>query len=369
MNHNQNKGGSSIPGNSAKFNSAAPPFPSSSLKPNTTTSTSSTSSSSSSFNRFQSLHNHMQHQHVPPHHHQQQPQQQSLHSISSNIERVSNSLSSLPQQPNQPNGTLEISFQHFSELLILLQNTQLQIKKLVQYQEQTYQWNMKHHENMKKVIKSFNNLNAIMKQKYQSPDSSIDISNNNNNNNASSTSVISTTTNKSENTIAGDKKPSKGNNIVYYEKNQQSKDLDITYHQRIMDCYRDNDPYSQDLQALVENIDYNLFMELKEKSIKIILPIILLWMKETNNTKISLSLIILYMTFEKYPAMFEKKKYRELISQFGTSLQHLEESHIIDDLSNMDLFPFTFTEYNSLKSALNQSHHQQQDQQQQQSIL
>ncbi|EFA85932.1 hypothetical protein PPL_01165 [Heterostelium album PN500] len=144
-------------------------------------------------------------------------------------------------------------------------------------------------------------------------------------------------------------------NIQYIEKKEQPLSIpsSLTYHQRIMDVYHKEGLESQQLLDLVENIDYKLFSQLQEESIEIILPIILKFQTETIELHlIAISLIVLWMMFEKFPHFFSKRKYTDIMSQFNYQMKQLERTSVIEDLKENHMFPFTNEEYNLLKNII-----------------
>ncbi|GAM22886.1 hypothetical protein SAMD00019534_060610 [Acytostelium subglobosum LB1] len=164
---------------------------------------------------------------------------------------------------------VEVTPKQLHELQLDIENINLQLKRLFQFQEQTYRWNMKHHENMKKIIKSFNVLNNIMRQ---------------DSNESSSSSGVSTSRSQETKQLADKrrKNDTKSTNIVFYEKaNPSSRDSgqDNNFNQEVIDLYKRYGPVSEELQQLLSDLDYSLFVQLKEESMEIILPVLLKWIK------------------------------------------------------------------------------------------
>ncbi|EGC32112.1 hypothetical protein DICPUDRAFT_38833 [Dictyostelium purpureum] len=196
-----------------------------------------------------------------------------------------------------------------NQILILLQTVQCQIKRISTFQDQTYQWNTKHHQYLQNVLKSFNKINAI----FNTKEGNFNDSNNNQSND---------------------------NKII---KNQ-------TFHQKIISVYDPLNPFSQELQYLVMQIDKDLFDELEEESIIIIYPFILKWFKEENPIQIVVALVLLWEISLKFHYL--GKKFKDINKKLLVCLNIIESKGIINNLHCQGVFPFSEEEYIKLKSFL-----------------
>ncbi|KAN0034477.1 hypothetical protein ACTFIV_000990 [Dictyostelium citrinum] len=195
--------------------------------------------------------------------------------------------------------------QQLNQVLMLLQTLQSQAKKIASFQNQTYEWNLKHHQNLKNVLKSFNRLNSIIDSK---------VSNNESNE----------------------------NNIKEYGE---------TFHQKILNTYNPLDPFSEELENLIMQIDRSLFLQLRDDSLEIIYPFILKWLKENNS--LVLSLVLIWESSTKFHHLLNNKKFKDINKKILDCIIDYENKGIISTLVNQNEFPFSDDEYNNLKKFLN----------------
>ncbi|KAM9962185.1 hypothetical protein ACTFIR_005080 [Dictyostelium discoideum] len=201
--------------------------------------------------------------------------------------------------------------QQLNQVLILLQTLQSQAKKIASFQNQTYEWNLKHHQNLKNVLKSFNRLNSIIDSKG----SNNELNENNNNDN-----------------------------------NKEFENGE-TFHQKIINTYDPLDPFSEELENLIMQIDRGLFHQLRDDSLEIIYPFILKWLKENNS--LVLSLVLIWESSTKFHHLLNKKKFKEINKKILDCIVDYENKGIISTLINQNEFPFSDDEYNNLKKFLN----------------
>ncbi|EAL72945.1 hypothetical protein DDB_G0268712 [Dictyostelium discoideum AX4] len=197
--------------------------------------------------------------------------------------------------------------QQLNQVLILLQTLQSQAKKIASFQNQTYEWNLKHHQNLKNVLKSFNRLNSII--------------------------------------------DSKGSNNELNEKDNNEFENGVTFHQKIINTYDPLDPFSEELENLIMQIDRGLFHQLRDDSLEIIYPFILKWLKENNS--LVLSLVLIWESSTKFHYLLNKKKFKEINKKILDCIVDYENKGIISTLINQNEFPFSDDEYNNLKKFLN----------------
>ncbi|KAF2071808.1 hypothetical protein CYY_006869 [Polysphondylium violaceum] len=215
---------------------------------------------------------------------------------------------------NKNDNTIEISNKEFNEIMVLLQTLEIQNKKISTCQDQSFQWCVKHNQNLNKIYKSINKLSVII--------------NSNNSNN--------------------------GGNSFYQQNDQMQCDIlnncEKDFHQKILECYDPLEPFSEILQYLIMQIDKNSFCELKE----IIFPVILKWLTEdsSSSSMISISIVILWETHSKFPSMFFNPKYKDIYKKFYTNLINLESKGTIQYLINENIFPFNNDEFITLKRLL-----------------
>ncbi|KAK5576255.1 hypothetical protein RB653_007396 [Dictyostelium firmibasis] len=203
--------------------------------------------------------------------------------------------------------------QQLNQVLILLQTLQSQSKKIASFQNQTYEWNLKHHQNLKNVLKSFNRLNSIIDCKGTKNELN-DQSNNENNNELG----------------------------------------ELSFHQKIINAYNPLDPFSEELQHLIMQIDKSLFIQLRDDSIEIVYPFILKWLKENSSLAIIvLSLVIIWECSIKFNHLFGIKKFKDINKKILQCLDDFENKGIITTLINQGVFPFSEDEFNNLKFFLN----------------
>ncbi|KAN0027698.1 hypothetical protein ACTFIU_010677 [Dictyostelium citrinum] len=195
--------------------------------------------------------------------------------------------------------------QQLNQVLILLQTLQSQAKKIASFQNQTYEWNLKHHQNLKNVLKSFNRLNSIIDSK-------------------------------------GSNNESNENNIKEYGE---------TFHQKILNTYNPLDPFSEELENLIMQIDKSLFLQLRDDSLEIIYPFVLKWLKENNS--LVLSLVLIWETSTKFHHLLNNKKFKDINKKILDCIIDFENKGIISTLINQNEFPFSDDEYNNLKKFLN----------------
>ncbi|KAN0039543.1 hypothetical protein ACTA71_007338 [Dictyostelium dimigraforme] len=214
--------------------------------------------------------------------------------------------------PNQqhhtgPTSNNENLGQQLNQVLILLQTIQSQTKKITSFQNQTYEWNLKHHQNIQNVLKQNNRINSIIDSKQSNKESN------------------------------------ENKNLA----NEES------FHQRIMNTYNPLDPFSEELENLIMQIDKRLFNQLREDSLEVIYPFILKWIRENNS--LVFSLVLIWESSTKFQQLLNNKKFKEINKKILDCIIKYENKGIISAIISQGDFPFSDEEYNNLKIFLNDS--------------
>jgi len=195
-------------------------------------------------------------------------------------------------------------------IVVLLKTIELQNKTLIKAQENNYQWNIQHHNNLKRLFEVLDGLQqAFAKRKERS------------------------TVPKMRETEVVEQPPFEVNPFTkvhstpfHFLENPTTK----TFHELVLEVWEKGDTTRlENLLRFIENRD---FQQLKQQSVEVILPILANWLKAGTVDDVKLALVFLMMVVRKFPTVFSEPLNRAPVLVCYEEITKLREMGYISKL-------------------------------------
>ncbi|PRP78272.1 hypothetical protein PROFUN_09194 [Planoprotostelium fungivorum] len=161
-------------------------------------------------------------------------------------------------------------------VLFTLKTVQVQMRKLLKYQESSYAFHVQHHSNLKKIIASVNQLGRCLNGQG-TPDIRID--------------------------IVEDPQLLSGFPSLTTEPKMARPLVDDSLHSFLLN-HRDNITSKQVADRILSTMTASSFQQLNEESIQVLIPLMALWLKSRPGNQLAFALVALYESMKNFPNAF-----------------------------------------------------------------